>query len=259
MRQLAAAIPHYEFSAQLFKGAPRPTADMRQTYTGPKAFDHVEFWVGNAKQVASYYVARFGFTEIAYRGLETGSRYIASHVVEQGCIRFVFSSPLRGPGLDDLVDCFHQHQAAHGDGVRDVAFEVDDARLFYYKAINSGAIKVKEPWKECDEDGEVIFAQIKAFGDTIHTFVQRSAYRGVFLPGFRPVNRCDLFESAFENIGLMQIDHIVANNDWEGMIPVCEYYENVFGFHRFWSPDDRMSRLIFQHLGQSSWLPQIMR
>lgn len=150
-------------------------------------FDHVTFWVGNAKQSASFYTARLGFEYLAYQGLETGNRQFASHVVSNGKIQFRFTSPLNPEGHEE----FHAHHSKHGDAVKDVAFTVDDAEGIYKKAVSRGATAVHEPHVEKDEHGSVKLATVKTYGDTTHTFVQRIDYNGIFLPGFREHHQKD--------------------------------------------------------------------
>eukprot|EP00695_Tsukubamonas_globosa_P002642 TRINITY_DN3822_c0_g1_i1.p1 TRINITY_DN3822_c0_g1~~TRINITY_DN3822_c0_g1_i1.p1 ORF type:complete len:217 (+),score=87.56 TRINITY_DN3822_c0_g1_i1:68-652(+) len=129
-------------------------------------FDHVHFWVGNALQAAAFYSARFGFQKIAYRGLETGSRDVVTHVIKQGKIVLAFSSPLR-PGNKEMGD----HMMQHGDGVKDIAMTVSDARAIWQKATAAGAVSVQEPTEMSDEHGKVVLSSVKTYGDTIHTFV----------------------------------------------------------------------------------------
>lgn len=160
-----------------------------------RGYDHVTWWVGNAKQVAQYYITRMGFRPLAYKGLETGSRHIASHVVENNGVRFVFTSPVRSssrqasnkasPKEQKLLDEIYDHIDKHGDGVKDVAFEVDDVRAVYENAMSNGAESVALPLEETSEEGSVLKASIKTYGDTTHTFIQRTTYRGAFLPGYR--------------------------------------------------------------------------
>ncbi|QPG94558.1 hypothetical protein C2857_006372 [Epichloe festucae Fl1] len=168
-------------------------------------YDHVTWWVGNAKQAAAYYVSLFGFKHVAYRGLETGSRYFASHVVANGGVRFVFTSPLRSAAhlpageaisAEDrkLLGDMHAHLERHGDAVRDVAFEVDDVEGVYRRAVGEGAVAVQGPARLLDDDdddddaehgGSVTTAVIRTYGDTTHTLISRGGYSGPFLPGFR--------------------------------------------------------------------------
>ncbi len=191
--------------------------------------DYVEFYVGNARQASHFYRTAFGFQLLAYRGPETGSRELASYLLQQNKIRLVLTTPLRPehPAAD------HIHR--HGDGVRDIALWVDDAREAFRVAVERGAKPAMEPATLRDEDGEVVLAAIHTYGDTIHTLVERNGYRGVFLPGFRPV------EPRYQPpaIGLQYVDHIVGNvelgrmNEWVG------FYERVMGFKNLISFDDK--------------------
>jgi len=196
-------------------------------------FDHVVWWVGNAKQAAEWYCIRFGFEPVAYRGLETGHREVVSHVLKQGNIFFVFQSPLN-PGNKAMGD----HMMQHGDGVRDVAFTVEDARAIYEKAVSRGAKSIREPWEEKDEHGTVIMATVATYGDTHHTFVQRKDYKGTFLPGYAPARK-DPVLAVLPDVGLDFIDHCVGNQPDNEMEPVCKWYEKMLDFHRFWSVDDK--------------------
>lgn len=203
-------------------------------------YHHVTWWVGNAKQAASYYIARMGFRPLAYAGLETGSRAVASHVVTNGTVKFVFSSPIRasklpkrlpkkglGPLPDEdakLVAEMHDHLDQHGDAVKDVAFEVDDARAVYTRAVEKGAVSVSEPQILTDKaDGEVVVASVRTYGDTTHTFVEKRGYRGVFLPGFKEtVEKEDPLVSRLPTCPLDVIDHCVGNQDWDEMEEACD-------------------------------------
>lgn len=198
-----------------------------------EGFDHVIFWVGNAKQAASYYIARFGFKPIGYKGLETGSRDIVSHVVRQNDVTLVFQSALV-PGQKEMGD----HLVLHGDGVKDIAFTCDDARGIYKKAVERGAKSVREPWEETDEFGTVIMATVQTYGDTVHTFVERRNYKGEFLPGYSKVTVEDPLTNILPSPKLLRIDHIVGNQPDNEMTPVAEWYEKCLEFHRFWSVDD---------------------
>ncbi|KAG0287247.1 hypothetical protein BGZ96_008815 [Linnemannia gamsii] len=198
-----------------------------------EGFDHVTFWVGNAKQAASFYTTRFGFKEIAYSGLETGSRDICSHVVQQDTITFVFKSP-----LNPNNKVFSDHLAVHGDGVKDVAFTVDDVHSIYTRAVEKGARSVQAPHELKDEHGSVWLATIATYGDTEHTFVQRSGYKGLFMPGFTLPRSKDPLEELLPTVGLNYIDHCVGNQPDGEMVKACEMYEQQLGFHRFWSVDD---------------------
>lgn len=200
------------------------------------SFDHIRFWVGNAKQAASYYCTRFGFEPFCYRGLETGSRDIASHVVKQNKILFVFESPYNPAG--PITEEYGNHQTKHGDGVKDIAFEVEDCVKLYHKTIEKGGISIKEPWEETDENGTVVFACVKTYGDTVHTFIERKNYKGPFLPGFQLSDVKDVLLEKLPKVGLNFIDHIVGNQPDLEMSSVVESYEKSLQFHRFWSVDD---------------------
>ena len=173
-----------------------------------------------------------GFKVVARCGLETGSRCIASHVVSNGGVTFVLTSPLRPLADDDeniptadkkLLQEIHAHLTRHGDGVKDVAFEVDDVNAVYRAAIARGAGSVREPSLIRDElDGEILTATIKTFGDTTHTFIDRSRYAGTFLPGYRPVVEDDYLQKYLPSVPLEAIDHCVGNQDWNQMDAVCE-------------------------------------
>ena len=189
------------------------------------------WYVGNAKQAASYYITRMGFKTVARRGLETGSRYIASHVISNGGAVFVLTSPISArddgkvsiPAAEkQLLDEIHAHLTKHGDGVKDVAFEVDDVHAVYHQAIANGAQSVQEPTilKDASE-GEVLTATIKTYGDTTHTLVDRSKYHGTFLPGYCPVSEIDSLEKYLPSISLEAIDHCVGNQDWNQMESTC--------------------------------------
>jgi 4-hydroxyphenylpyruvate dioxygenase len=179
--------------------------------------DHVEFYVGNALQAAAFWVKALGFTEIAYAGLETGSRDRVSHVLAQGRIRIVLTGALV-PGHD-----IGAHVARHGDGVKVIALGVPDVEHAYREATTRGATGVVAPHELSDDFGTVRLASIAAYGDTIHTFVDRSAYEGAFMPGF--------VERSVEagTVGLLAIDHIVGNVELGEMDGWVSFYENVFG------------------------------
>jgi 4-hydroxyphenylpyruvate dioxygenase len=180
--------------------------------------DHVELYVGNAAQAAFYYTRALGFREIAYAGLETGLRDRASHVLEQGRIRMVLTGALTP---DHEVG---RHVAAHGDGVKVIALSVPDAERAYRTAVERGAIGVREPWIESDEHGTVRRATIAAYGETLHTFVDRSDYRGAFMPGYAPRD-----VAIDGDVGLLAIDHVVGNVELGAMDRWVKFYEDVFG------------------------------
>lgn len=207
------------------------------------AFDHAHFWVGNAKQAAAYYTSRFGFEYVAYRGLETGSRDVATHVVQNGKCIMAFSSPYEPTNKE-----MNEHIAKHGDGVRDVAFLVDDAAGIYEKAISRGAKGVKAPTKLSDEHGTVIMAQLQTYGDTVHSMIQRVDYKGCFLPGYKPHPMKDPINSKFGVPEFICIDHVVGNQPLNEMTPTADWYEKMLDFHRFWSVDDTILHTDYSSL-----------
>jgi 4-hydroxyphenylpyruvate dioxygenase len=183
-------------------------------------WDHVELWVGNAKQSAFFYEHALGFRRTAYSGPETGVRDRASYLLEQGDIRLVLTTALR-----EDHEITHHH-ARHGDGVKDIALMVPDATEAYRQAVQRGARAVREPEKLEDEHGVVEVAAIATYGDTIHTFVDRSRYDGTFLPGFVSISANG---HAGDDAGLTNIDHIVGNVELGRMDQWVEFYERVFG------------------------------
>ncbi|KAI9172682.1 4-hydroxyphenylpyruvate dioxygenase [Paramyrothecium foliicola] len=218
---------------------------------GFKCYDHVTWWVGNAKQAATYYTQLFGFKIIAYRGLETGSRYFASYVIASSDIRFVFTSPIRSAvhlpddepisEADRALLCeMHEHLEKHGDAVKDVAFEVDNVDGVYHYAVDSAdAVAVQAPRDIGDKQfGSVRVAVIRTYGDTTHTLINRQNYAGPFLPGFCTTTKKSAIEVTFPHVPLARIDHCVGNQDWNEMTKACAFYEQCLGFHRFWSVDD---------------------
>jgi len=188
-----------------------------------------------------------GFERVAYRGLETGSRATASHVVRNGNVTFVLSSPLRcleqgtrfSPEDEALLQDMHAHQERHGDAVKDVAFEVDDVDALYAAAVANGAIAIRAPHTTSDAHGSIRLATIRTYGDTTHTLIAKASYTGVFLPGYEATSSApDALQSVLPAVRLDAIDHCVGNQDWDAMEDACAYYERVLGFHRFWSVDD---------------------
>ena len=188
--------------------------------------DHLEFYVGNAKQ-SSYYLARaFGFKIVAYSGLETGNREKVSYVLVQKNMRFVVSGALSSENrIAEFVK-------THGDGVKDVALLVDDVDKAYSEAVKRGAVAIAPPQELTDEDGTLKKAVIGTYGDTIHTLVERKNYKGAFMPGFQKVE----FNIPFEESGLIAVDHVVGNV--EKMEEWVSYYENVMGFKQMIHFDD---------------------
>jgi 4-hydroxyphenylpyruvate dioxygenase len=183
-------------------------------------WDHVELWVGNAKQAAYYYEQAFGFRRAAYAGPETGVRDRASYVLEQSDIRLVVTSALH-PGHE-----IGDHANEHGDGVKDIALRVPDAGEAYRQAVERGARGVREPATVEDEFGQVELATIATYGDVVHTFVGRNGYEGAYLPGYvvhESEHRVD------DGVGLLAIDHIVGNVELGQMEEWVSFYERVFG------------------------------
>ncbi len=220
-------IPPAMSSSKTWKSAFTSSSTSLPSFQG---YDHVTWWVGNAKQAASYYVTRMGFRVIAYRGLETGSRTIASWVVSNGQARFVLLSPTRseGPHPEHISEVdqqklheIHAHLSIHGDAVKDVAFEVDNVKSLYSNAIAEGAVSSQEPTILCDRYGELEMATIKAYGDTTHTFVDRSRYHGPFSPGYLGVTEQDPSADYLPLISYEAIDHCVGNQDWNSMEAAC--------------------------------------
>lgn len=191
--------------------------------------DYVELYVGNAKQAAHFYKTAFGFQSHAYKGLETGSRDTVSYVVKQDKIRLVLTTPLNSSNP------INDHIVKHGDGVKVIALWVDDATQAWKETTSRGAKSYMEPTVEKDDDGEVVRAGIYTYGETVHMFVERKNYNGVFLPGFTK------WESEYnpEPLGLKYIDHMVGNVGWGEMDQWVKWYEDVMGFENFLSFDDK--------------------
>ncbi|XP_068633181.1 4-hydroxyphenylpyruvate dioxygenase-like [Battus philenor] len=210
------------------------------TDKGPKpadgrflAFDHITYWVSNAKQAASYYVTRFGFEPLAYKGLETGSRKIVSQAVKLNKIIFVFQAQY-DPEDTPLVN----QVAYHGDFVKDVAFQVENLDYILAYAKKQGAVVVKDLWEETDEHGVVRMATLKTYGDNTHTLVDRSQYKGSFLPGYEPLQP-DCINKYLPKVEINFVDHVVGNQPDQGMEEAASWYERCLQFHRFWSVDDK--------------------
>lgn len=191
--------------------------------------DYVEFYVGNAKQAAHYYQTAFGFQPLAYSGLETGQTDRTSYVLQQGKIRFVFTTALHP---DSSIG---DHVKQHGDGVKVVALWVDDARSAFYETVNRGAKPYMNPTVHNDQYGEVVLSGIHIYGETVHVFVERKNYTGPFLPGFVK------WEPSYRpsEVGLKYVDHMVGNVDWGLMDTWVDFYSNVMGFHQMLSFDDK--------------------
>ena len=206
-----------------------PTAEPGADVFPINGTDYIEFWVGNARQASHYYRTAFGFQLVAYRGPETGTRDRASYLMEQGKIRLILTTPLGADG--QIAD----HISRHGDGVRDLALWVDDARDAWKLATERGAKSVREPEVLKDDDGEIVIAAIQTYGDTIHTLVERSGYRGIFMPGFRALT--PLYQP--KPVGLKYVDHCVGNVELGAMNKWVKFYEDVMGFRNLISFDDK--------------------
>jgi len=181
---------------------------VQQAYGGDKGmkppfgfngFHHCEFYVSNANQVADWYVLRMGFQKIAYKGLETGSREVCSHVVRQGHITYIFTSPL-SPSFGDSCGQVMYDIAVKGDAVKDVAFECDDVHSAYEYALERGATGIREPHEVSDESGTVIMATLETYGKCNHTLVERTKYTGTFLPGFQYLTKDEMEDPVAKNL-----------------------------------------------------------
>lgn len=190
--------------------------------------DYIELYVGNAKQAAMYYMAAFGFNLVAYKGPETGSREVVSYVMQQGKIRLVLTAALN---KDHEIS---KHVAQHSDGVKVLALWVDDARYSFESTVSRGAEPAFEPTVIRDDDGEIVISSIKTYGETIHTFVERKNYKGIFMPGYQPWSNTRKVES----IGLEYIDHCVGNVELGSMNKWVDFYQEVMGFKLLITFDD---------------------
>jgi len=207
---------------------------LEKIFKGAKDFlpllgtDYVEFYVGNAKQAAHFYKTAFGFQSYAYKGLETGSKDVVSYVLTQDKIKLVLTTPLNSSSR------INEHLVKHGDGVKVIALWVDDAQNAWEETTKRGAKSYFEPRTEKDADGEVVRAGILTYGDTVHVFVERKNYNGIFLPGFKA------WESDYnpQSLGLKYVDHMVGNVGWGEMNDWVKWYEDVMGFENFLSFDD---------------------
>ena len=208
---------------------------LKKIFEGAKDFlpllgtDYIEFYVGNAKQAAYYYKTAFGFQSYAYKGLETGSREVTSYVLKQDKICIVLTTPLNSKSS------INKHIVKHGDGVKVIAIWVDDATKSWQETTKRGAKSYMKPTIEKDEFGQVVRSGIYTYGDTVHVFVERKNYKGVFLPGFKK------WKSDYNptSVGLRYIDHMVGNVGWNEMNKWVKFYEDVMGFVNFLSFDDK--------------------
>lgn len=193
--------------------------------------DYVEFYVGNAKQAAHFYKTALGFQSLAYAGLETGLKDRTSYVVVQGKIKLVLTTPM----ASSLNPAMYDHLVKHGDAVKVIALWVEDATKSWVETTKRGAKSYFEPVTEKDEHGEVVRSAIHTYGDTVHVFVERKNYQGVFLPNFEP------WESHYNPppVGLKYIDHMVGNVDWGQMNTWAKFYNEVMGFANLITFDDK--------------------
>jgi len=206
------------------------TAPDQVTDTFPiNGTDFIEFYVGNAKQAAHFYRTVFGYKILAYRGPETGTRDRASYILEQDKVRLVLTTALRPDS--EIADHVHKH----GDGVKDIALWVDDARKAFRLAVERGAKPAYEPKSLVDEHGEVVIAAIHTYGETIHSLVERKNYKGLFMPGFVPFAG----QGDAQGVGLKYIDHCVGNVELGAMNKWVKYYGDVMGFSQLISFDDK--------------------
>jgi len=192
-----------------------------------KNIDHLHFWVGNAKQAMYYWWKGFGFKPVAYSGLETGNRGFSSYVLESGQIRFVLSAPYT-PSNEIAA-----HHLVHGDGVKSIAFEVDDVEKAFQETTRRGAVGAWGPRAESDEYGMLKTAAIRAYGEVLHVFVDRSDYKGPFAPSYQPWQR------DAEPAGLVAVDHIVGNVHLGKMNSWVNFYHQVMGFRQLIHFDDQ--------------------
>ncbi len=204
------------------------TAATEQEFLPLLGTDYMELYVGNAKQAAHFYKTAFGFQSLAYAGPETGVMDRASYVIQQDKIRLILTSPMKS---DHPIA---EHHKKHGDGVKVLALWVDDAYAAYEETMKRGAKSYMEPKTITDDHGEVKMSGIHTYGETVHVFVERKNYKGVFMPGY------EKWDSKYnpEPVGLKYIDHCVGNVDWDQMNPWVKFYEDVMGFKNILSFDD---------------------
>ncbi|MDE3236896.1 MAG: 4-hydroxyphenylpyruvate dioxygenase [Bacteroidota bacterium] len=201
---------------------------VQQDFLPLEGTDYVEFYVGNAKQAAHYYKTAFGFQSLAYAGPETGVKDRASYVLQQNKLTFVFTTPLRS--RNPVAD----HIYKHGDGIKVLALRVDDATDAWEQTTLCGAKSYMQPVTLTDEHGTVVMSGIHTYGDTVHVFVERKNYQGVFMPGYQPWKP----NYAPTETGLQYVDHCVGNVGWNQMNKWVKFYEEVMGFKNILSFDD---------------------
>ena len=192
--------------------------------------DYVEFYVGNAKQAAHYYMSAFGFQALAYAGPETGIKDRASYAVRQNKLTLVLTTPIRAN--NEIAN----HIYKHGDGVKALALRVDDATSAWEETTKRGARSYMQPEKFTDADGEVVVSGINTYGDTVHLFIERKNYTGQFMPGYREWNN-PYYQPT--DTGLLYVDHCVGNVGWNQMNPWVKFYQDVMGFRNILTFDDK--------------------
>jgi 4-hydroxyphenylpyruvate dioxygenase len=216
-----------------------------QDFLPLKGIDHVEFWVGNAKQAAHYYRALWGFTPVAYAGLETGVRDRSSYVLVQNDIRLLVTAPLSPDG--EVAEHVHRH----GDGVHDIAFAVDDAESAWRETTSRGARSALEPTEQTGEKGVLRRSAIHTYGEVIHSFVDRSDYHGTFAPGYHRIVRPD---AAATGQNLLEIEHCVGNVALGDMNRFVDFYREVLGFSQLIHYDDKVI-----HTDYSALMSKVMQ
>jgi 4-hydroxyphenylpyruvate dioxygenase len=222
-------------SAKTIKELQNYNFEIKKIFSDAKDFlpiqgtDFIELYVGNAKQSAHDDKTAFGFQSEAYSGLETGHKETTSYVLKQGKIRLVLTTSLKKESL------INKHLDLHGDAVKIIALHVEDATQAFEETVKRGAKPFLKPTKVKDKNGEIIKSGIYTYGETVHMFIERKNYHGIFLPGFVK------WESHYnpKNIGLKYIDHIVGNVDWDEMNIWCKFYQEVMGFAQIISFDDK--------------------
>jgi len=204
--------------------------DVQSDFLPLQGTDYVEFYAGNAKQAAHYYMSAFGFQALAYAGPETGLKDRASYAVRQNKLTLVLTTPIR-PN-NEIAD----HIYKHGDGVKALALRVDDATSAYEETTKRGARSYMQPQRLRDSDGEVVVSGIHTYGDTVHLFIERKNYNGPFMPGYRAW--CNEYYKPTDT-GLLYVDHCVGNVGWNQMNPWVNFYQEVMGFRNILSFDDK--------------------
>ncbi|WP_276504063.1 4-hydroxyphenylpyruvate dioxygenase [Terrimonas pollutisoli] len=205
------------------------TATSQTDFLPLEGTDYVEFYVGNAKQAAHYYISAFGFQPLAYSGPETGDKEKASYAIRQHKLTFVLTTALR-PG-----NAIADHIYKHGDGVKALSLRVNDAANAWEETTKRGGKSYMEPQTLKDEFGEIVMSGIHTYGDTVHLFIERKNYSGPFMPGYKAWS---IPHYKTEDTGLLYVDHCVGNVDWNGMNPWVKFYEDVMGFKNILTFDD---------------------